>query len=220
MKLSTKIKLFFGASLLLFFFPSPLYAQASSENKPKKIESLYVKNIEIRDFFSTLENNLGEKIVVDENVEGTVTADLKDVTLEQILGTLKYRDIEYTKNEEGYHVFKKEAKPEQRVYLPTSYRTYSPVRRLHLFEPKYLDAVQVSQWFGGFALGASPAIRPVATPGGFGTGGYGNTQGQGFQGGQQGNTGFGNGLQGGLQQGGLQGGLRGGTGLQTGVGGF
>ncbi len=185
---------------------------ASAQNDPKDqiIPSIELQDAPIRDALRILFKNVGVSYSIAPDVQGTVTASLKNVAFETALRNL-LGQVDATYRLEGaiYTIVKKEidtgagttpnAEP-----LPTTTDQKNFYRiKINRADPQYIYLLLR----GEMGFGSGPEISTLQGGGGFGGGGFGGGQGG------QGGGGFGGG------QGGFGGGQGGGFG-GSGGGGF
>jgi len=179
---------------------APAYAQADESVSNKKV-TLNFENADIRYALKMLFNMVGVNYLLDENVQGSVTASLNDVTfrvaLENILRTTQSQvPLTYRVQDNVYTVsLKQEEITPDTGTTTTEEQTPEKRSRTVKITVNYADAVDLSYNLGGGAIISNQRM------GGGGYGGYGG----GYGGGGYGGGGYGGGGCGGGGGGGARG---------------
>ncbi len=196
----------------------PVRAQNTDGDVSNKKVTLNFENADIRYALKMLFNMVGVNYLLDENVQGAVTASLTDVTfrvaLENILRTTQSQvPLTYRVQDGVYTVSLKQQELDQTTGTTTT-ETQEPEKKSRTVKivVNYADAVELSYNLGGSAIMSNMRMGGGGFGGGYGGGGYG---GGGYGGGGYGGGGYGGGGYGG---GGFGGGGFGGGGF--GGGGF
>ena len=211
-KIATLVGLLLGITVLC---AAPTRAFAQGDPQDKIIPSLELEQADIRDALNVLFKSVGLDYIVAPDVQGTVTAHLKNVPFETALRNL-LAQVDATYRTEGgtFNIVKKEA-PVVGGDPGTPFQPQSQRPRIHRIPIKHADPQFIFLMLRGQVnFQISPEISALRG-GGVGGGGGGGFGGGGFGGGNQGGGGFGG--QGG---GGGFGGQGGGFGGSSGGGGF
>lgn len=123
---------------------TPLIAQ----NKPIERFNIAVNRVPAREFFLSLVDGTGGNIVVHPNVKGTITLNLKEITVDEVLAVLK--DIY------GYN-FKKKG---------SVYTIYPNEIRTQVFQVNYLDVQRVGVSDTSVLIGRAPSSSGSSRNGG------------------------------------------------------
>ena len=228
---SIAIALSAGAALG-FVFVSPMSARAqdttASAGVDKKI-SLNFQNAPIQTVLKTLFSSVGINNSIDQNVVGTVTIDVRDVSFLVALRSLLRAanpPLAYDVNDSIYHVYVKATTAPDATQTPTQVQAAPQVvpEGYHGYPLKiyHYDAAFIGSLFGRKTIVIPPNFVYASGGGGRGGNQGGGNQGGGSQGGFGGGSsgGFGGGSSGGFGGGG--GGFGGGSsgGFGGGGGGF
>jgi len=208
---------------------APVYAQEDTSDVSNKKVTLNFENADIRYALKMLFNMVGVNYLLDENVQGTVTASLNDVTfrvaLENILRGTQL-PLTYRVQDGVYTVSVKQEEVTQETTTSTTEET-QPERKTRVakIQINFADAVDLSWSLGGGAIISNQRFGGGGYGGGYGGGGYGGGGGGGGYGGGgcgggYGGGGYGGGYGGGGHGGGYGGAGYGGGGCGGGGGGF
>ena len=99
--------------------PEPMAISQIMDEKrpPEEMFSFSAKGADIRDVLLAISKESKVNIIIDPEVEGDVTVDLKDVTLEQVLNQLLPQyGLDYEKEATFVRVFKPELKKQTRFF--------------------------------------------------------------------------------------------------------
>jgi hypothetical protein len=206
---------------------TPARAQEGSGDVNNKKVSLNLENADIRYALKLLFQSVGVNYVLDQNVQGTVTVSLTDVSfrtaLESILrGTASQTPLTYRAEGGVYQIAPKVELPPTDTTVDAGEEPARPSTRPVKIQVNYADAIDLALAFGGGVLESRFAQMGMGGMGGgfgggMGGGGMGGMGGGmgggGFGGGGMGGGGFGGGGMGGFGGGGMGGGGFGGGGM-------